>query len=174
MLKIMHPGAIVREREKRLSDWEAVRTVKYANGVEYHVLIGSLPHGMAQSVISANREMALCEEGETLRLEFTDRPAALMDFAAGDRPMAETVSVRVLDACHFLPDEDARVVRGDDAGETTVDGDTRRTTFSDGTTVVVTTHGHHAHVEATRNDTEIKTFYDGKDNTLYVFPPFES
>ena len=66
MLKINHPGAIVRDRDKQVSSWEGVRLYKYANGVECQLLIGHLPHGHAQAAISANRPIKLTIDGTTM------------------------------------------------------------------------------------------------------------
>ena len=165
MLRIKHPGAITRDREKKVSDWETVRTYKYANGVELQILVGFLPHGHAQSALSANRTFDLAREGDDLALTFRDEQATMVNFANGDRPTALSDNTQVLDSCHFVPTAKVALSKGGDAGQT--EGEV--TTFGDGTTVSLSPHGGHAHVEAKLGDEQVKTFYNGKDNTLYVF-----
>lgn len=169
MLKIKHPGTIVREREKRVSDWESVRTTKYSNGVECQILIGFLPHGHAQSAISANRNFTMTREGDDMHLVFSDEAATLVDFLNGDRLTAEAGNAQVLDPCMFVPTPRVDIVHDGDAGESTDEGGHLVTKFADGTTVSLHGHGGHAHVEAKREDKVVKTFFNGKENKLYVF-----
>lgn len=169
MLKIKHPGTITRDREKKVSNWETVRTYKYSNGVELQILVGFLPHGHAQSVLSANRTFQLTREGEDLTLTFQDQEAPLLNFANGDRPTAETENVQVLDPCFFVPTAQVAIAKGGEAGETKEEDGNAVTTFGDGTTVTLHPHGGHAHVQAKRGEDLVKTFFNGQDNTLYVF-----
>ncbi len=171
MLKIQHPGSVAREREKRVTNWEVVRTVRYSNGVEYQLLIGSLPHGQVQSAISANRNFKLDIVGEDANLTFGDGAVAIMDFTNGDRPTADADNVLVLDACHFLPSLKVGIRNGADATELAPDGQNLKATFGDGTEVKVEPHGSHGHVQATRDGKPLKTFFNGKDNVLYVLGP---
>jgi hypothetical protein len=171
MLKIKHPGSIVREREKKVSNWETVRTTKYSNGVECQVLIGFLPHGNVQSAISANRAFTIeKEEGsKDATLVFGDEEATIVNFLDGDRLTGENLNVRVLDPCLFLPTADAALVHDGQAGETSADGHNTVITWADGTTVTVHPHGHHAHIEPTRDGKLVRTFFNGDENKLYVF-----
>lgn len=169
MLKIKHPGQITREREKKVSNWESVRTTKYANGVECQILIGALPHGHVQSAITANRTFTMTKEGNDMNLVFSDEPAAMVDFANGDRVTTEGPNVQVLDPCLFVPSPKVDIVRDGQGGETSNDGHHLVTTFADGTTVSLHAHGSHAHVEAQKDGKPVKTFFNGKENKLYVF-----
>ena len=170
MLKIKHPGAIVREREKRVSDWESVRTTKYANGVEVQILIGFLPHGHAQSAISANRDFVIeREEGsEDVALVFQEQPAAIMNFLDGERPTTETANTRVLDSCLFLPNMQAELVHEGQPGDKKDENGATVVSWADGTTVAIHGHGGHAHLESTKDGKQVKTFFNGKENKLYV------
>ena len=170
MLKIKHPAAIVREREKRVSDWESVRTTKYANGVECQILIGFLPHGHVQSAISANRDFVIERggEGEDSTLVFLEQPATLTNFQDGERPTGDSNNTRVLDPCLVLPTASAEMVHHGEAGEKTEEGGNTVIKWSDGTTVTVHPHGGHAHIEPKKDDKLVKTFFNGKENKLYV------
>lgn len=169
MLKINHPGAIVREREKKLNDWEHVKTTRYANGVELQILVGYLPHGNLQSAVSANRPFTLNKEGDDLVLAFGDQSAPLLDFTAGDRLTQETPSAIVLDACGFVPTAKVAVKKDGQEAPLTPEEGNLVAKFADGTHVSLHPHGGHAHVEAKQGEKAVKTFYNGKDNTLYVF-----
>jgi hypothetical protein len=169
VLKVKHPGTIAREREKRISDWESVRTIKYSSGVEYHVLIGALPHGNFQTAITANRKFELSRDGHDLNLEFSEESAPLVDFAAGERLTDERDNLKIIDSCYFVPTANVEIVMGGKPGEKSEDGGKQVTTFADGTTVVLHPHGGHAHVEPRKNGNLVKTFYNGKENRLYVF-----
>jgi hypothetical protein len=170
MLKIKHPGSIVREREKKVSDWETVRYTKYSNGVECQVLIGFLPHGHVQSAISANRAFVIESEGQDATLVFKDEEAKLLNFLDGDRLTEENLNTRVLDPCLFLPSAKAEMVHQGQPGETAEDGTVK---WPDGTQVAVHTHGSHAHIEPTKDGKLVKTFFNGQDNKLYVFNQVE-
>lgn len=174
MLKIKHPGQITREREKKVSDWESVRTTKYANGVECQILIGALPHGHIQSAITANRTFTMTKEGSDMILAFSDEAATMVDFAGGDRLTAEGPNVQVLDPCLFVPSPKVEIVRNGQAGQPVDEGHHMLTKFDDGTTVSLHTHGGHAHVEAKKDGKQVKTFFNGKENTLYVFDVMEA
>lgn len=171
MLKIKHPGSIVREREKKVSDWETVRHYKYSNGVECQVLIGFLPHGHVQSAISANRTFVIQkEDGATdAHLVFEETPAALINFLDGDRLTEESQSSRVLDPCLFLPTAKAEMLHAGAPGTATEDGANTVVSWEDGTTITVHPHGGHAHIEPKKGDKLVKSFYNGKDGKLYVF-----
>jgi hypothetical protein len=58
---------------------------------------------------------------------------------------------------------------GDQAGELKEDGKLLVAEFADGTKVRVEPHGGHGHVDALRDGKELKTFFNGADNKLYVF-----
>lgn len=174
-LKIQHPGSIVRDREKQVNNWEGVRLYKYSNGVECQILVGHLPHGHVQSAISANRTFTIQKDGtNNATLVFGDTPATLVDFLNGDRLTAESDNALVLDPCRFLPSVKVTVQYGDQTGELSQDGQLLSTTFADGTLVRVEPHGGHGHAEAKRGDKELKTFFNGKDNKLYVFGELEA
>ncbi|HEY9722061.1 MAG TPA: hypothetical protein V6D47_08605 [Oscillatoriaceae cyanobacterium] len=169
MLKINHPGAIVREREKKLNNWENVKTTRYANGVELQILVGYLPHGNLQSAISANRPLTLSKEGQDLVVAFGDAAAPLLDFTTGDRLTSETPSAVVLDACGFVPTAKVAVKKDGQEAKLNEENGNLVAKFDDGTEVSLHPHGGHAHVEAKQGEKNVKTFYNGKDNTLYVF-----
>jgi hypothetical protein len=169
MLKIQHPGTIVRDREKQVSSWEGVRLYKYSNGVECQILVGHLPHGHTQSAISANRAFTIKVEGTNALVEFGAEPATLVNFLDGDRLTSETPSAQVLDSCRFVPSTKMTVQYGDQTGELKEDGRLLVAEFADGTKVRVEPHGGHGHVDALRDGKELKTFFNGKDNKLYVF-----
>lgn len=173
MLKIKHPGQVTREREKKVSNWESVRSTKYANGVECQILIGALPHGHIQSAITANRTFEMTKEGNDMILAFSETPATIVDFANGDRLTAEGANVQVLDPCLFVPTPKVEIVQNGKAGETADEGHHLVTKFDDGTTVSLHAHGSHAHVEAKKDGKQVKTFFNGKDNKLYVFDVIE-
>jgi hypothetical protein len=168
MLKIDHPAALVRDREKKVTDWESVRLYKYANGVELQILVGHLPHGELQSAISANRALKLEKNGTEAAIGFGDEPAMLVDFLNGERPTAESTSAKVLDSCRFLPSVKVAVKAGDESAQLAPDGQILVASFADGTRVEVEPHGGHGHVAATRDGKALKLFFNGKDNTLYV------
>lgn len=172
-LKFQHPGQIVRERTKALNQWESVKTVKYANGVEYQILVGQLPHHAVQSALAANRELKLETEGEDLIVSFGEAPAPIPDFAAGDRPTGDAPNLKVLDGTAMAPTADAKVASGDEVLEGTpgADGHTREFNFKDGTVVRFHLHGHHAHLEALRGDVAQRCFYHGPTNTIHVVGP---
>lgn len=169
MLKIQHPGAIVRDREKQVTSWEGVRLYKYANGVECQVLIGQLPHGHLQSAISANRPLTVTRSGTDATIVFGEGAATLVDFLSGERVTAETNSTLVLDPCAFVPSAKVSVQYGDKASELAQDGQHLVASFDDGTTVKVEPHGNHGHVEASRDGQAMKLFFNSKDGKLYVF-----
>lgn len=169
MLKVKHPGTIAREREKTISNWERIRTTKYSSGVEYHVLIGALPHGNYQTAITANRKFELIRDGHDLHLEFSEQEVPLVDFAAGARLTEETDNLKIVDSCYFVPTADVAIVKDGKPGEVSQDGNKQVTTFPDGTTVTLHPHGGHAHVEPRINGKLVKTFYHGGENKLYVF-----
>lgn len=167
MLKINHPGAIVRDRQKQF-DWESIRLYKYANGVELQVLVGSLPHGELQSALSANRALKIEKNGTDVTIGFGDQAIPLVDFLNGDRPTGESEGVAVLDTCRFLASTKVAVKSGSESAELAPDGENLVATFPDGTRVEVQPHGGHGHVSAKRGEAELKLFFNGKDNTLYV------
>ena len=169
MLKIQHPASITRDREKKVNTWEMVRTYRYSNGVECQILIGSLPHGHVQSAISANRTFKLELQEKDATLTFSDQEAPLVNFLDGDRPTSEGDNVLVLDPCLFLPTLGVPVVHD---GEEKPSGD--EVTFGDGTTVKIHGHGHHAHLEATKDGKPVKAFFIGQENKLYVFGALEA
>lgn len=171
MLKINHPGAIVRDRQKAVTPWESVRLYKYANGVELQILVGSLPHGEVQSAISANRVLKVGKAEGEASIDFGDEAAPLVDFLNGDRPTANGPSVVVLDSCRFLPSVKVAVKAGDQSAELAPDGQKLVATFADGTRVEVEPHGGHGHVAATKDGQAMQLFYNGADNTLYVLGP---
>jgi hypothetical protein len=173
MLKIQHPGTIVRDREKQVTSWEGVRTYKYSNGVECQVLIGQLPHGHVQSAITANRTLTITKDGTNANIVFGDVPATIVDFLNGDRLTAESASALVLDPCAFVPSVKIDVQYGQETGTLAADGDHLVASFGDGTKVSVEPHGNHGHVAATRDGKPLKTFFNGKDNKLYVFDAAE-
>jgi hypothetical protein len=173
MLKIKHPANIVREREKKVNNWETVRYYKYANGVECQVLIGFLPHGHVQSAISANRTFVIETEGKDANLVFQDTEATLVNFLDGDRLTVENLNTRVLDPCLFLPTANAELVHEGQTGESTQDGHNTVVKWDDGTTVTIHPHGGHAHIEPKKDDKLVKSFFNGTDNKLYVFGPAE-
>lgn len=172
-LKFQHPGAIVRERTKALNNWESLKTVKYANGVEYQVLIGQLPHQAVQSVLAANRELTLAFEGDDLVVKFGPEAVAMPDFAAGERPTGDAANVKVLDGTAMAPTADAKVAHGGETLEGTLaeDGHTREFAFADGTVVRFHLHGHHAHLEAVKDEQAQRCFYHGPTNTIHVVGP---
>lgn len=174
MLKIQHPGSIVRDREKQVTSWEGVRLYKYNNGVECQILIGHLPHGHLQSAITANRTITVKKDGANAMIEFGDSPAPMVDFLSGDRLTAETPSAIVLDGCAFVPSAKVTVQYGDQTGEPAEDGKHLVAKFADGTTVSIEPHGNHGHVEATRDGKALKTFFSSKDGKLHVFDPVEA
>ena len=168
MLKINHPGAIVRDRQKQVTPWESVRLYKYANGVELQILVGNLPHGELQSAISSNRSLKLHMEGTEAAIGFGDEAATLVDFLNGDRLTSEAANALVLDSCRFLPSTKVAVKSGSETAELAPDGKHLVASFADGTRVEVEPHGGHGHVVATRDGKALKCFYNGTDNTLYV------
>lgn len=167
MLKINHPGAIVRDRQKPLN-WESVRLYKYANGVELQILVGHLPHGELQSALSSNRALKIEKSGTDVTIDFTEEAAPLLDFLNGDRPTGESANVIVLDPCRFLPSTKVAVKAGGETAELAPDGELLVASFKDGTRVEVEPHGGHGHVHAKRGETGLKCFFNGQDNTLYV------
>ncbi len=167
MLKINHPGAIVRDRQKPL-DWESVRLYKYANGVELQILVGHLPHGELQSAISSNRALKVVKEGTDVTIDFSEEVVPLVDFLNGERPTAESSSVMVLDSCRFLPSVKVAVKAGGESNDLAPEGQLLVASFKDGTRVEVEPHGGHGHVAATREGKPLKCFFNGKDNALYV------
>lgn len=173
MLKIQHPGSIVREREKKVSNWETVRYTKYSNGVECQVLIGFLPHGHVQSAISANRSFVIdTEEGsKDATLVFKDQDAKLVNFLEGERLVDETLNTRVLDPCLFLPTAKADMLHNGEPGESSEDGDNTIVKWPDGTQVTIHPHGGHAHIEPLKDGKLVKTFFNGHNGKLYVFNP---
>ena len=168
MLKIQHPGAIVRDRQKQVTSWETVRLYKYANGVELQILVGHLPHGEVQSAISSNRALTVEKGTGEASIAFGSEPAQLVDFLSGDRLTAESASAVVLDACHFLPSTKVTIKAGSETGELAPEGALLVAAFADGTRVVVEPHGGHGHVKAERDGKTLKCFYNGKDNMVYV------
>lgn len=170
MLKIQHPASITRDREKKVNQWETVRTYKYANGVECQILIGFLPHGHVQSVVSANRTLSVSLQEKDALLSFSDEAAPLVDFLNGDRPTSEGANTLVLDPCLFLPTLGVAVVHDGEEKP----GDNEVVEFSDGTVVKIHGHGHHAHLETTKDGKPVKAFFNGKENKLYVFGPLEA
>jgi hypothetical protein len=173
VLKIKHPGSITRDREKKVNTWETVRTYKYSNGVECQILIGFLPHGHAQSAISANRTFKLEKDGDDLALVFSEEAAPIVDFLNGDRLTAESSNAVVLDPCGFVPTVQVGVVSNGQAGELKEEGGNLVAAFGDGTTITLHPHGGHAHVEAKQGDKSVKTFFNGKENKLYAFGVLE-
>lgn len=173
MLKIKHPGTIVREREKKVNNWETVRTYKYSNGVECQILIGFLPHGHVQSAISANRTFVIEAEadGKDSNLIFQDTESTLVNFLDGERLTAENLNTRVLDSCLFLPTAKAEMVHDGQPGEASEDGHNTIVKWADGTSVTVHPHGNHAHIEPKQGDKAARAFFNGQDNKLYVFGP---
>lgn len=168
MLKINHPGAIVRDRQKTVTPWESVRLYKYANGVELQILVGSLPHGEVQSAISSNRALTVSTAGTEASINFGDEAATLINFLEGERPTAESAGAIILDSCRFLPSVKVSVKHGDVAAELEPVGDKLAAAFPDGTRVIVEPHGGHGHVMGTRDGKALKLFFNGSDNTLYV------
>jgi hypothetical protein len=173
MLKIHHPGAIVRDREKQVTEWEGVRLYKYANGIECQVLVGQLPHGHVQSAVSANRTLTITKDGPNADISFGDTPATLVDFLSGDRLTAESPSAIVLDSCGFVSSVKIDVQYGKETATLSTEGKDLVAKFADGTQVNVEPHGNHGHVAAMRDGKPLKTFFNGKDNKLYVFDPVE-
>lgn len=167
MLKINHPGAIVRDRQKPLN-WESVRLYKYANGVELQILVGHLPHGELQSAISSNRALKVTKDGTDVTIDFSEEAAPLLDFLNGERPTAEAANVMVLDPCRFLPSVKIAVKAGGESAELAPDGQLLVASFKDGTRVEVEPHGGHGHVVASREGKALKCFFNGQDNALYV------
>ncbi|GEM_PF-4694525 len=169
MIKIQHPAAIVRDREKQVTEWEGVRYYKYANGIEYQILLGELPHGATQSIVSANRALRLEMVDSILHVIFETEPATIVNFLAGERPREESPSTRVVDSCHFLPSLRVKIKRGDEEQALVEQDQLLVASFSDGTVVEVEPHGGHGHVSAYRDGIALNTFYHGPDDTLYVF-----
>lgn len=174
MIKIQHPGAIVRDREKQVNNWEGVRLYKYSNGVECQILIGQLPHGHLQSAISANRAFTLEKTGSDVTVVFKNDAAELVDFLSGARLTAETENTVILDACHFIPSTKVSIQHGGESAELAPEGANLVASFKDGTKVTVEPHGGHGHVEANLNGQPVKTFLNGQDNKLYVFGAVEA
>lgn len=168
MLKINHPGAIVRDRQKAVTPWESVRLYKYSNGVELQILVGSLPHGEVQSAISSNRALTVSTAGHEASIDFGSEAVELVDFLNGARPTGSTTGAIVLDSCRFLPSVKVAVKHGDQSAELTPDGTNLVASFGDGTKVEVEPHGGHGHVHASRDGKALKLFFNGADNTLYV------
>jgi hypothetical protein len=168
MLKIQHPAALVRDREKRVSPWESVRLYRYANGVELQILVGSLPHGELQSAISANRPLTIEKQGQEAIIAFGEEAAPITDFLGGDRLTGENASTWVLDSCRFLPSVDVKVRAGVHTAALAREGDNLVATFEDGTRVEVEPHGGHGHVHAQRDGKALKCFFNGAEDTLYV------
>lgn len=168
MLKINHPGAIVRDRQKAVTPWESVRLYKYSNGIELQILVGSLPHGEVQSAISSNRALTVSTAGTEAAIDFGSEVVELVDFLNGQRPTGATAGAIVLDSCRFLPSIKVAVKSGDQSAELAADGTNLLATFADGTRVEVEPHGGHGHVRATRDGKALKLFFNGSDNTLYV------
>ncbi|MEB3224144.1 MAG: hypothetical protein VKS61_18880 [Candidatus Sericytochromatia bacterium] len=168
MLKIQHPAALVREREKRVSPWESVRLYRYANGVELQVLVGSLPHGELQSALSANRPLTVEKQGPEATILFGEEPTPITDFLAGARPTTESANTCVLDSCRFLPSVKVKVRAGAEDAALSPDGQNLVATFPDGTRVEVEPHGGHGHVHAQRDGKTLKCFFHGPEDTLYV------
>jgi hypothetical protein len=168
MLKINHPGAIVRDRQKAVTPWENVRLYKYSNGVELQILVGSLPHGEVQSALSSNRALTVSTVGTEAVIDFGSEAVELVDFLNGQRPTGATTGAIILDSCRFLPSVKVAVKSGDQSAELATDGAILVATFADGSRVEVEPHGGHGHVHATRGGKPLKLFFNGSDNTLYV------
>lgn len=168
MLKIQHPAAIVRDRQKKVTSWESVRLYRYANGVELQLLVGSLPHGELQSAVSANRALTIEKSGAEAVIKFGDTPVEMVDFLAGARFLAESENCRVLDACRFLPTTQAVIRKGDETVALQREGELLVASFADGTRVDVEPHGGHGHVKATRDDKALKCYFHGGDNALDI------
>ncbi|MEB3198857.1 MAG: hypothetical protein VKP62_16825 [Candidatus Sericytochromatia bacterium] len=169
MLKIQHPAAIVRDRQKGVNNWESVRLYRYANGVELQILVGHLPHGELQSAVSANRALTFEKSDKEAVLRFGDAPLPMVDFLSGARIEQETANTFVLDECRFLPSVQAPVRQGSVTQPLQADGNLLTAVFSDGTRVEVEPHGNHGHVRALRDGKPLRCFFNGKDNVLDVF-----
>ncbi|MEB3283950.1 MAG: hypothetical protein VKN33_01515 [Candidatus Sericytochromatia bacterium] len=168
MLKIQHPAAIVRDRQKQVTSWESVRYYRYANGVELQLLVGSLPHGELQSAISANRSLLIEKHEGEATIKFGETPLEMVDFMGGARFTAESDNTKVLDPCRFLPTTKANIRNSAETCALVPDGDRLVATFPDGTRVDVEPHGGHGHVSATRDGKRVKCFFHGPDNTLDI------
>jgi hypothetical protein len=166
MLRIEHPAAIVKERDKKLNQWEMAKTTQYKNGVQTELLIGHLPHGAVQSMMQANRGITYTLEGESLIIRFTEEEYPLLDLAAGVRPTQPQANILVLDSCGFLPHMKVKFSNGQQV--LSYNGE-EELSFEGGEKVSVHAHGHHAHIGVSKNDVDHKAFFNGSDDTLYIF-----
>lgn len=173
MLKIQHPAAIVRDRQKQVTSWESVRLYRYSNGVELQLLIGSLPHGELQSAVSANRALTIEKNGTDAVITFGEAPLEIVDFLAGARFSAESENCLVLDTCRFLPTTKALIRKSNETVALAQEGDLLVAAFADGTRVDVEPHGGHGHVKATRDGQALKCFFHGSDNALDILGPID-